>query len=187
MKILFIVGSLRKGSFNRQIAEKAAEFLQGKATVEFLDYADVPFMNEDIEFPAPESVTAMREKVQQADGLWFFTPEYNHSYSGVLKNAIDWLSRPIIDDAHQSGRRILPGKPAAISGGSGMSGTLCAQDNLVSLLSFLNLDVMNVPRLTIQNVSDKAKDGRLDLADSMPYIERQATAFLEFIKTKIKP
>jgi chromate reductase len=182
MKILFIIGSLRAGSYNRQIAEKTAEFLRGKATVAFLDYADIPSMNEDIEFPAPESVARVREAVQSADALWFFTPEYNHSYSGALKNLLDWLSRPLTPADFQTGKRILSGKPAAISGGGGMSGTLCAQDNLVNLLSFLNLDMMNSPRLTIPNVFGKAKDGKLDLADSLPYIEAQAAAFLAFMR-----
>ena len=91
-KILFIIGSLREGSFNRKLAEEAERMLDGRATVEYLDYSDVPPMNQDFEFPAPAAVRMVREKVAEADALWIFSPEYNYSYPGHLKNLIDWLS-----------------------------------------------------------------------------------------------
>ena len=78
--ILFIIGSLRKGSFNRKLAEEAERMLDGRAKVEYLDYSDVPLMNQDFEFPAPEAVRKVREKVAEADALWIFSPEYNYSY-----------------------------------------------------------------------------------------------------------
>ncbi len=93
-------------------------------------------MNEDIEFPAPAAVQRLRTQLQEADGIWFFSPEYNHGISGVLKNFLDWMSRP--DEAQ---KRVLNGKAAAVSGITpGMSGTLIAQDQLVTLLSFLNYE-----------------------------------------------
>ena len=92
LKLLFIVGSLRKDSFNLQLAQAAAKYLEGKAEVEFLDYKNVQFFNQDIEFPAPPEVAAIREAVNAADGLWIFSPEYNHYFPGVLKNLLDWLS-----------------------------------------------------------------------------------------------
>ncbi|MDY4853907.1 MAG: NADPH-dependent FMN reductase, partial [Prevotella sp.] len=91
-KILFIIGSLRKESFNKKLAKEVEEMLARRATVEYLDYSDVPLMNQDIEFPAPEAVKRVREKVAEADALWIFSPEYNYSYPGHLKNLIDWLS-----------------------------------------------------------------------------------------------
>ncbi len=94
-RIVAIVGSLRKESYNRQLALTAKEGLGDRAAFEILEYADIPFMNQDIEYPAPEAVRRVRAAVREADGLWIFTPEYNHSYPGVLKNLIDWLSRPI--------------------------------------------------------------------------------------------
>ena len=93
--IVMIVGSLRKQSFNLQLAQKAAEMMAGKAQVTFLEYADLPFMNQDIEFPTPDPVTRTRNIVLSADGIWIMTPEYNSSYPGVLKNLLDWLSRPL--------------------------------------------------------------------------------------------
>ena len=73
-KILFIVGSLRKDSFNRQLAQEAEKNLAGLAEVTYLDYTDVPFLNQDIEYPAPAAVAKLRETVANADGLWIFTP-----------------------------------------------------------------------------------------------------------------
>ena len=95
IKILAIVGSLREKSFNRQLAYAAKELIGERADFKLLEYQDVPLMNQDIEYPAPEAVKRVRDEVRSADGIWFFTPEYNHFFPGVLKNLIDWLSRPI--------------------------------------------------------------------------------------------
>ena len=179
-KILAIVGSLRKDSLNRQLALRAGQALGAEADFELLEYADLPMMNQDIEYPAPAAVRRVREKVKSADGLWFFTPEYNHYFSGVLKNLIDWLSRPVSDSQPQ----VLGGKPAAVSGVTpGMSGTGIAQDHLITLISLLDMKVMNLPRLTIPNASQQTDaDGRLTLTTSAAYLERQARAFLGFIE-----
>ena len=175
MHIVAIAGSLRQGSMNRQLAEAA-----GRIVYE-LDPADVPLFNEDIERPAPPAVARVREQILDADGIWFFTPEYNHFFPGPLKNLLDWLSRPV--SAAQG--QVLDGKPAAISGiSAGGSGTAIAQDHLVALISFLNMDVMNKPRLTIPFGFSKMNDGVLDLGDSLPYLERQAQAFLKFVANR---
>ena len=95
-KVLMIVGSLRKDSFNLQLAKVAEEILKGQAEVRYLHYADMPFMNQDIEFPTPERVARVRQEVLAADGIWIFSPEYNYQIPGVLKNLLDWLSRPLV-------------------------------------------------------------------------------------------
>ena len=179
-KILAIVGSLRKDSYNKQLALATGEALGDRAEFTILDYADVPLFNEDHEFPAPEAVARVREVVKAADGIWFFTPEYNHSYPGVLKNLIDWLSRPISQTEHQ----VLAGKPVAFSGvGMGLSGTGIAQDILVALISFLDMRVMNQPRITIPSAYNLADaSGKLDLSGSANYIAAQADAFLKFLE-----
>ena len=180
LKIVAIVGSLRKDSYNRQLAFAAKRVIGDALDFELLDYSDIPLMNQDIEFPAPEPVRRVREIVKSADGIWFFTPEYNHFFSGVLKNLIDWLSRPI----SKSEPPVLSGKPAAISGITpGMSGTAIAQDHLITLISFLNMNVMNSPRLTIPNAAQQTnEDGRLELTTSAPYLQKQAEAFIKFIR-----
>ena len=67
-----------------------------QAEVTYLDYSDVPLINQDIEFPEPEAVSRLRATVKEADGIWVFTPEYNFSYPGHVKNLFDWLSRPLV-------------------------------------------------------------------------------------------
>ena len=178
-KIAAIVGSLRQNSFNRQLAVEGAKILGNAAEFELLDYSDVPLFNQDIENPAPDSVKRVRRIIQSADGVWFFSPEYNHFFPGVLKNLIDWLSRPISGSEPQ----VLFGKPAAVSGITpGMSGTGVAQDHLITLISFLNMKVMNQPRLTIPNAMQQTdQNGQLTLKTSTPLLEKQAQEFLLFI------
>lgn len=178
-KILAIVGSFRKNSFNEQLALAAKEVLSNRAELEILDYYDVPFFNEDNEFPAPSAVTHAREKVKEADGIWFFTPEYNHSYPGILKNLLDWLSRPISQDEPQ----VLAGKPTTVSGiAYGMAGTAVAQEYLISLLNFLNMRLMNSPRLMVGNLPEQLDEqGRVKLTTSAKFLEDQVNAFLDFI------
>ena len=179
IKIIAIVGSLRKDSFNRQLALEAERIVGTRAMFQLLDYADVPLMNQDIEYPPPDAVSRVRGIIKSADGIWFFTPEYNHFFSGALKNLIDWLSRPISDSEGQ----VLSGKPAAISGITlGMSGTGIAQDHLVTLISLLNMKVMNRPRLAIPNAMQQTdQNGRLALTSSASYLEKQAEEFIRFI------
>ena len=178
-RIAAIVGSLRENSYNRQLALAAKEIVGDRVIFEIVDYDDVPMMNQDIEYPAPDAVCRVREQIKSADGVWIFTPEYNHSYPGVLKTLIDWLSRPISKEE----RQVLSRKAIAVSGASpGMGGTVTAQDLLVMLLSMLNANVMNFPRLAIPNVSQQADEaGHLSLTTSLPYLQKQADAFLKFI------
>ncbi|WP_186430441.1 NADPH-dependent FMN reductase [Clostridium sp. BSD9I1] len=182
INIVAIVGSLRKDSLNLQLAEEVKKYLKDKANVEIIDYSEVPLLNQDMEYPAPEKVKEIREKIKKADGIWFFTPEYNHFFPGVLKNLIDWLSRPVSKTEGQ----VLSRKPAAISGITpGMSGTGIAQDHLVTLLSLLNMNIMNVPRLTIPNAMQQVNEnGKLELTTSLAFLEKQADAFINFIKNK---
>jgi chromate reductase len=183
IKILAIVGSLRKDSLNKQLALTAKEILGNSVSFSLLDYQDIPFMNEDIEFPAPQSIKRVRDAIKLADAIWFFCPEYNHYFPGVLKNLIDWLSRPISDKKPQ----VLAGKPVAVSGITfSMTGTAVAQDHLVDLISFLNMDVMNFPRLTIPNAMQQLDGDKLVLKESYPYLEKQAKEFLKFIEKRMQ-
>ena len=178
VKLLAIVGSLRKDSLNLQLAQIAQDYLKENAKVEIYRINGIPLLNQDIEYPAPLEVKNLREKVKNADGVWFFTPEYNHFFPGVLKNTIDWLSRPVSEEEGQ----VLNGKPAAISGISpAMTGTSHAQDHLVTLLSFLNMDIMNQPRLVIPNGLEQVnEEGKLILTSSLPYLQKEADAFVKF-------
>jgi len=137
---LFIVGSLREKSFNRQLAEAACRYLEG-VRVEFLDCASLPFMNQDLEYPVPEPVKAAREAVKAADGIWIVTPEYNHSYSGVIKNAIDWLSRPE-DPLDRKSPSVLAGRKVTISGAAGSDAAIDARVKMVQLAEEVKMEVI---------------------------------------------
>lgn len=177
-KILAIVGSLRKGSYNRQLAGVVGKKLEGRADFKILEYSDLKLLNQDDEFPEPETVKRIRDEVRASDALWIFCPEYNHFFSGPLKNVIDWLSRPV----NGVNNPILQKMPVAISGVSpGSNGTALAQDHLVTLLSFLNLDIMNERRLTIAGAKED-EDGKVDFFKSESYIDKQIEAFLKYIE-----
>ena len=182
-KILFIIGSLRKESFNKQLAKEAEQLLLGRATVEYLDYSDVPLMNQDIEFPAPEAVTRVRERVAEADALWIFSPEYNYSYPGHLKNLIDWLSRPLVAGDRQTPLAIN-GKKVTLSGAGGASATAKCREKLTELfkLPFLRVDIMPGPQTGIQLNKEAWTEGRMILSDiQKEELRGQADAFLAYI------
>ena len=136
-KILIIVGSLREGSFNKQLAEYIANSLKDRAEMDFLDWSDFPYMNQDIEVPAPKPVEKARRQVENADALWFVTPEYNRSIPGGLKNAIDWLSRPLEDGS----QAVIIGKTATVSGVGGSACTRYVQAALIPVFDFLRIKV----------------------------------------------
>lgn len=182
-KLLFIVGSLRENSFNKQLAVMAEKLIAGRAEVEYLDYSAVPFMNQDMEFPVSEAVDRVRRKVEQADGLWIFSPEYNYSYPGHLKNLIDWLSRPLIPN---DGRTplVINNKKVALSGAGGAGKTAKCREKLVELLTlpYLHADVMVVPQTGIQLSNEAWSEDRFVLTKmQVEELKGQVDAFLDYV------
>lgn len=139
-KILIITGSLRKKSFNRTLAEYAAEIMKNQAEVTMLDYGDVPFYNQDEEFPTPSAVENARREVFSADGIWIFSPEYNSRIPGVLKNLLDWLSRPV---SPASGPResAVRGKVVTVSSAAGKSAGINVRKDLCGLLEKMSMQI----------------------------------------------
>lgn len=113
-KILFIVGSLRQGSFDQQFAQNAEKALEGKAEVSYLDWAQVPVFSQDLEADIPASVQAAREAVLAADAIWVFSPVYNFAIPGSVKNLLDWLSRAL-DLSDPTGPSALNDKVTTVS------------------------------------------------------------------------
>ena len=140
-KILFIIGSLRSKSFNRQLAMMAKEIIGNRAEVSELDYGDLPLLNQDIEQPEPAAVARIRKKVSEADALWIFTPEYNFSYPGHLKNLLDWLSRPVVPLDYAT-PTCINGKCVAVSGAGGKAATANCRAKLTELLTFIKAEVL---------------------------------------------
>ncbi|KAA8822663.1 NADPH-dependent FMN reductase [Bifidobacterium vespertilionis] len=135
-KIVFIVGSLREKSFNKELSVFAADALKAKgAEVSYLDYADVPLFDQDDEYPTPAAVARVREEVNGADAIWIFSPEYNYSYPGVLKNLLDWLSRPL-KEYDFGGPTALSGKTVALASIAGKSKGAGVRAKLAEIFSF---------------------------------------------------
>ncbi|MCH3950176.1 MAG: NAD(P)H-dependent oxidoreductase [Acidaminococcus sp.] len=179
-KVLLIVGSLRRESFNRQTALLIKKMVENKAEVSLLSYEDLPYMNQDKEFPAPPEVARVRKEVSEADGLWFFTPEYNHSYPGILKNLLDWLSRPVQPGVRKSA--VTYGKKAAISGVSGRSAASFSRAKLTDLLDFMGLELMDT-QVGISLTPEEMQTNVLVLSDNTKSeLQKQADAFLKFLE-----
>ena len=180
--IVMIVGSLRKQSFNLQLAQKAAEMMAGKAQVTFLEYADLPFMNQDIEFPTPDPVTRTRNIVLSADGIWIMTPEYNSSYPGVLKNLLDWLSRPLSNGDLKKGTA-LSGKKVTISGAGGRAVAAGARQKLGELLTAMRMNPFLEKETGISLNGEAYRTNILTLSEEeTEALRTQAEAFLSFLE-----
>src|SRR5688572_29819694 len=149
IKILGIAGSLRKRSYNRAALRAAVQLAPEGAAVDTFELDGIPGFNQDEEMNPPPQVVQLKRRVREADAILFVTPEYNYSVPGVLKNAIDWASRPFGDSA-------WAGKPAAIMGASvGAIGTARAQYHLRQLMVFLNMFPVNQPEVMIGNASQR--------------------------------
>ncbi len=158
VRTLGISGSLRKGSYNTAALHAAKELLPDGMTLEIADISALPLYNEDVRqagYPPP--VQKFREQLAAADAILFATPEYNYSVPGVLKNAIDWGSRPPDQPFN--------GKPVAIMGASpGLSGTVRAQYHLRQMCVFLNMFPVNKPEVLIAQAATRF-DGQGKLTD----------------------
>jgi chromate reductase len=158
LNVIGFAGSLRKGSYNMALLRAAKKLAPENVNIEIADISVIPTFNQDLELEdvMPESVKALKAKVEKADAVLFSSPEYNYSIPGVLKNVIDWLSRPY-------GKNSLEEKPVAIMGTStGMLGASRAQYHLRQCFVFLNGFVMNKPEMIVPTATDKFDaDGNL--------------------------
>jgi chromate reductase len=149
IRILGIPGSLRQASYNRAALRAAQALLPDGATLEIFDLDGIPPFNQEDERPLPARVVELKARIREADAILIATPEYNYSIPGVLKNAIDWASRPYGDNAWD-------GKPVAIMGASvGAVGTARAQYHLRQTFVFLNMHPVNRPEVLISNAAQR--------------------------------
>jgi chromate reductase, NAD(P)H dehydrogenase (quinone) len=156
LHVLGIAGSLRAGSYNRALLRAAATLLPEGMMLETAEIGDIPLYDADLEAKGiPEVVKQLKMKMAAADAVLIATPEYNYSIPGVLKNAIDWVSRAPDPP--------LTGKPAAIMGASmGMMGTVRSQLHLRQVCVFLNVLLMNKPEVLVARAQEKfGADGTL--------------------------
>ena len=179
-KVLFIVGSLREGSFNHQMALETEKALAGKAEISYLDYSAIPLFNQELEVPTLPAVAAAREAVLAADAIWIFSPVYNFSIPGTVKNLLDWLSRAL-DLSETRGPSALQDKIVTVS-----SVANAGHEQLFAiykdLLPFIRTQV--VGEFTAARVNDSAwADGKLVLEDSVATsLKQQAEDLVQAIQ-----
>ena len=149
LKVLGFAGSLRAGSYNRALLRAAANLLPQDMTLEIFEIEGIPAFNQDLEGHIPKKVKEFKSKIREANAILIATPEYNYSVPGVLKNAIDWASRPYGDNP-------FDGKPVAIMSASvGMLGGSRAQYHLRQIFVFLNMYPVNGPEVIVPLAQDK--------------------------------
>ena len=179
-KVLFIVGSLREGSFNHQMAVETEKALAGKAEISYLDYSAIPLFNQELEVPTLPAVAAAREAVLAADAIWIFSPVYNFSIPGTVKNLLDWLSRAL-DLSETRGSSALQDKIVTVS-----SVANAGHEQLFAiykdLLPFIRTQV--VGEFTAARINDSAwVDGKLVLEDSVATsLKQQAEDLVQAIQ-----
>jgi chromate reductase, NAD(P)H dehydrogenase (quinone) len=148
-RILGIAGSLRRESYNRAALRAASKLVPEGVILETFELDGIPVFNQDEEQNPLPKVVEFKRRIREADAILFVTPEYNYSVPGMLKNAIDWASRPYGDSAWN-------GKPAAIMGASpSVMGTARAQYHLRQIMVFLNMFPINQPEVMISNATDR--------------------------------
>lgn len=178
-KIAVIVGSLRKDSFNRKLADAIVKLAPPEFAFKPVRISDLPLYNQDDDANQAESVKRMKNEIKEADGLLFVTAEYNRSIPGVLKNAIDHASRPY-------GQNVWAGKPAGILGVSiGVIGTAMAQQHLRNVLVFLDVPTLAQPEVFLQ-----AKEGLFDEsgnigADSKQFLQNWMDKYAAWVKKHV--
>ena len=153
MQVLYIVGSLRKESWTLKVTKAIVSRYSGES--EIYVPGDLPLFNQDLESKMPKSVLALKKKVEKANAIVFVTPEHNHSTSAVLKNAIEWGSRPY-------GSSSWKGKPGAIVCQSpGMTGAVRAKEAVRTIMGELQMHVMDNPEVILTHVDKKFDNGKL--------------------------
>jgi chromate reductase, NAD(P)H dehydrogenase (quinone) len=176
LQIAVVVGSLRRESFNRKLADAVVKLAPPEFSFKQVQIGDLPLYNQDDDVHQAASVLRLKHEIATAQGLLFVTPEYNRSIPGVLKNAIDQASRPY-------GQSAWPGKPAGILGVSvGAIGTALAQQHLRNILAYLDVPTLGQPEAFIQ-----AKEGLFDEAgnigaNSKQFLQAWMDRFVAWVK-----
>lgn len=177
-KIAVIVGSLRKGSYSRQIAKNMLGLFPKGYEAEIVEIGQLPFFNQDWEadLETPKEVAEFRKQIGGFDAVLFVIPEYNRSISGVLKNALDVASRPY-------GQSKWNGKPAAIvSQSTGVISGFGANHHLRQILTFLNMPTLQQPEAYLAKSPDLLDDKGKLAEGTLKFLQTVVDAFVELIK-----
>lgn len=175
-KIAVVVGSLRKDSFNLKLANALAKMAPAEFSFHHVVIGDLPLYNQDDDANQAPAVKRMKAEIAESQGVLFFTPEYNRSVPGVLKNALDHGSRPY-------GQSVWGGKPAAVLGVSvGAIGTALAQQHLRNITAYLDMPTLGQPEIFLQAKEDLFdKDGSIGPA-SRDFLQGWMDKYVAWVK-----
>lgn len=175
--VTVLVGSLRKDSHNLKLAKAIGQLAHDKLDLHISTIADVPLYNQDLDNALPTPVVRLKSEIEKADAILFVTPEYNRSVPGVLKNAIDWASRPY-------GKNSFSKKPAALCGASvGAIGSACAQNALKPILVYLDMPLMGQPEVYIQFKENSIDpDGKINDTGLQKFLQGFVDQFVAWIE-----
>lgn len=173
--IAVFIGSLQQDSLNKKLAHNLERLAPEDVTFQYVDIGALPLFNQDLEADFPAAAQQIKDTVAAADGVLFVTPEYNRSIPGVLKNAIDWTSRPW-------GHNSFDSKPVGIVGATiGPVGTAVAQSDLRHIAGYLNTRLMGQPELYLANAGGRFDESGKIVADSEELLRTYITAFAAWV------
>jgi chromate reductase, NAD(P)H dehydrogenase (quinone) len=177
LKVIAFSGSLRKGSYNRLLLQKLVSFAPSEVTVDIFDISSIPLYNEDVEIASyPEAVIDFKNRIRSADSIIIVTPEYNYSIPGVLKNALDWASRPPTDIPFIS-------KPGAILGTSiSQFGSVRSQLHLRQVLFALGVRLMNTPEIYVPKAKDLFLTGDLTDERTLMHLQKFWPSYISWVE-----
>jgi NAD(P)H-dependent FMN reductase len=179
-KIAVVVGSIRQGSFNKQLAHALISLAPSDFSFEFLDIANLPLYSQDYDDDYPDVARTLKREISAAQGLLFVTPEYNRSIPGVLKNALDWGSRPW-------GHSVWGNKPAALIGTSvGAIGTALAQSHLRNVLAYLDVPLMGQPEMFVKHDHNRIDaSGNIIDDHTRKYLQTFVDRYVDWVKRHV--
>ncbi|WP_175984272.1 NADPH-dependent FMN reductase [Burkholderia vietnamiensis] len=169
-RIAVVVGSLRRGSWNRALAHAVISLAPADFSFEFVEIGELPLYSQDYDADFPEVAKRFKQSIEAADALLFVTPEYNRSIPGVLKNALDWGSRPW-------GHNSWSGKPGAV-------GTALAQQHLRNVLAYLDVKMLTQPEMFIKHDPSRIDDeGRIVSDDTRTFLQGFVDRYADWVRT----
>ena len=179
-KIAVVVGSLRKDSFNRQLAHAVTSLAPADFTFEYLDIGVLPLYSQEYDADYPEVARRFKQQIEAVDALLFVTPEYNRSIPGGLKNALDWGSRPW-------GTNSWRGKPGAVLGTSvGATGTALSQQHLRNVLAYLDVPLLGQPEMFIKHDTNRINEkGEIVNEDTRKFLQSFVDTYVAWIKRQL--
>lgn len=180
--VAVLVGSLRRESINRKLALALGKLAAPRLNFRIVELGDVPMYNDDLWPDVPEAVLRMKREIETADAVLFVTPEYNRSFPAVLKNAIDWGTRPY-------GQNAFSAKPGGLVGTSpGGAGAAAGQNHLKSVLNVVDVVLMGQPEVyLVWKAEDFAEDGTIRNDHTREFLQRYVDRFVKWIERTSEP